>query len=68
MFVAIGTVYPANQFAVIAKAAGAVTVEINLKPSGGMFDRSWTGSATQCVPKFVDQIILENHRGVVVHD
>lgn len=60
LFVAIGTsgtVYPANQFAAIAKAAGATTVEINLKPSELAFDQVWIGPATQQVPDFVDQFL-----------
>lgn len=62
VFVAIGTsgtVYPANQFATIAKAAGAITIDINIEPSDGPFDQSWRGSATQEVPPFVDHLIEE---------
>lgn len=62
MFVAIGTsgtVYPANQFAAIAKSTGAVTVEINLEPSGGPFDQTWTGRATEQVPEFVDHLLQQ---------
>lgn len=60
VFVAIGTsgtVYPANQFAMVAKASGAATVEINLEPSGAAFDRSLIGPATEQVPQFVDLLI-----------
>lgn len=62
LFVAIGTsgtVHPASQFAMIAKAAGATTVEINTEPTGGLFDECWTGPATQRVPELVNRI-LEN--------
>ena len=60
VFLAIGTsgtVYPANQFAMVAKASGAATVEINLEPSGVAFDRSLIGPATEQVPQFVDLLI-----------
>lgn len=60
LFVAIGTsgtVHPASQFAMIAKAAGATTVEINTEPTGGLFDECWAGPATQCVPELVDRIL-----------
>lgn len=62
IFVAIGTsgtVYPANQFALIAKSARAITIEINLEPSDGPFDQVWAGSATQEVPPFADYLIDE---------
>lgn len=62
IFVAIGTsgtVYPANQFATIAKAAGAITIEINTEPSDGPFDQVWEGPATQEVPPFVDHLLEE---------
>lgn len=60
LFVAIGTsgsVHPASQFAMIAKAAGATTVEINIEPTGGLFDERWTGFATERVPELVDRIV-----------
>ncbi|BEL41982.1 NAD-dependent deacylase [Mycobacteroides abscessus] len=60
LFVAIGTsgtVHPASQFAMIAKAAGATTVEINTEPTGGLFDECWAGPATQRVPELVDRIL-----------
>lgn len=62
MFVAIGTsgtVYPASQFAMIAKASGATAVEINLEPSGGAFDQVWVGPATEQVPRFVDDVLRQ---------
>ncbi|UQX13195.1 NAD-dependent deacylase [Candidatus Mycobacterium methanotrophicum] len=53
-----GTVYPASRFAEIAKAAGAVTVEINLNATGSVgYDYAWVGPASQLVPELVDQII-----------
>ncbi|MFN6548662.1 NAD-dependent deacylase [Mycolicibacterium nivoides] len=63
LFVAIGTsgtVYPANQFAAIAKAAGATTVEINLKPSELAFDQTWIGPATEQVPALVDALLKDS--------
>lgn len=60
MFVAIGTsgtVYPANQFAAIAKAAGAITVEINIAPTNAPFDRRILGPATHNVPELVDRLV-----------
>ncbi|SKN99072.1 NAD-dependent deacylase [Mycobacteroides abscessus] len=60
LFVAIGTsgsVHPASQFAMIAKAAGATTVEINIEATGGLFDERWTGFATERVPELVDRIV-----------
>ncbi|WP_342314677.1 NAD-dependent deacylase (plasmid) [Mycobacterium avium subsp. hominissuis] len=62
IFVAVGTsgtVYPANQFAAIAKSAGAVTIEINIEPGNGPFDQVWQAPATQEVPLFVDHLIEE---------
>lgn len=53
-----GTVYPASQFAAIAKAAGAETHEINqVAADGGLFDYHWIGPATRRVPEFVDHLI-----------
>ena len=60
MFIAIGTsgtIYPANQFAAVAKAAGAITVEINVEPTDGPFDQRFIGPATQQVPQFVDRLV-----------
>ena len=62
LFVAIGTsgeVYPAAGFVQEATAAGAETLEINLEPSGGYFDRVITGPATEVVPRWVAEV-LEN--------
>jgi len=59
MFVAIGTsgtVHPASQFAMIAKAAGATTLEVNTEPTRGLFDECWTGVATKRVPELVTRI------------
>lgn len=60
VFVAIGTsgtVYPASQFAAIAKVAGASTVEINIEPSAVEFDYRVIGAASERVPELVDQLI-----------
>ena len=60
VFIAIGTsgnVYPANQFAAIAKHAGATTVEINLEPTDGWFDQRRIGPATREVPLYVNYLI-----------
>ena len=56
LFVSIGTsgtVYPAAGFAEEAAINGAETLEINLEPSGGRFDRTITGPATETVPRWV---------------
>jgi len=60
MFVAIGTsgtVYPANQFAAIAKASGAITEEINVAPTDAPFDQRLLGPATHYVPPLVDRLV-----------
>ena len=60
LFVAIGTsgqVYPAAGFAEEAAATGAETLEINLEPSGGRFDRVITGPASEVVPAWVAGIL-----------
>jgi NAD-dependent deacetylase len=60
LFAAIGTsgtVYPAAGFAAMAAAAGALTVEINLDPSGGAFDQVITGPASQTLPAWVAGLI-----------
>ena len=56
LFVSIGTsgtVYPAAGFAEEAAMHGAETLEINLEPSGGRFDRTITGPATETVSRWV---------------
>lgn len=56
LFVAIGTsgeVYPAAGFVAEARAAGVETLEINLEPTPGAFDRRLTGPATETVPAWV---------------
>ena len=56
LFVSIGTsgtVHPAAGFAEEAAMQGAETLEINLEPSGGRFDRTITGPATETVPRWV---------------
>ena len=62
LFVAIGTsgtVYPAAGFAAEARAQGAETLEINLEPSGNVFDRVLTGPASQTVTDWVAQVLSE---------
>lgn len=62
LFVAIGTsgtVYPAAGFVAEAAQAGAETLEINLAPSGAMFDRVLTGPAAQVVPDWVAGLLGE---------
>ena len=59
LFVAIGTsgtVYPAAGFVDIANDHGAQCVELNLEPSGGRFDQTIEGKATQTVPAFVQSL------------
>lgn len=60
LFVAIGTsgqVYPAAGFMAEAAQMGAETLEINLEPSGGDFDRVIEGPASRTVPDWVDEVI-----------
>lgn len=62
LFVAIGTsgtVYPAAGFVAEAAQNGAETLEINLEPSGGRFDRVLTGPASQVVAQWVDAMLIE---------
>ncbi|WP_108484824.1 NAD-dependent deacylase [Oceaniglobus ichthyenteri] len=60
MFVAIGTsgtVYPAAGFVDIAQDHGVESVEINLDPTSGRFDRILQGKATETVPAFVRTLL-----------
>lgn len=62
LFVSIGTsgvVYPAAGFAMVARAAGARTVELNLEPSDGaaLFDETRHGPATALVPAWVEELV-----------
>lgn len=62
LFAAIGTsgsVYPAAGFVEEARAAGALTIELNLKCAGwaSRFDEQLEGPATQVVPAFVERIL-----------
>ena len=62
LFVAIGTsgeVYPAAGFVDIAAASGAETLELNLEPSAGRFDRVIAGPATRTVPAWVADFVSE---------
>ncbi|WP_375263849.1 NAD-dependent deacylase [Palleronia sp.] len=59
LFVAIGTsgtVYPAAGFVEMATAHGIPTLELNLEPSGGVFDEGHYGPATKVVPAWVNEI------------
>jgi NAD-dependent deacetylase len=60
LFVAIGTsgeVYPAAGFVDRASATGVETLEINLEPTSGRFDRRITGPASRSVPAWVATLI-----------
>ncbi|MCE6951471.1 NAD-dependent deacylase [Cereibacter sphaeroides] len=60
LFVVIGSsgeVYPAAGFVEAAAEAGIATLEINLEPSGRIFDRRLIGPATETVPRWVDEIV-----------
>lgn len=57
MFIAVGTsgnVYPAAGFFQVAQQVGAISVELNLQPSGNAaeFDLGIYGPATQVLPEF----------------
>lgn len=69
IFAAIGTsgqVYPAADFALTAQAHGARAVELNLEPT--MLTRSFNetrhGPATEVVPAWVEEVLVEARRGV----
>ncbi|MBL0769276.1 NAD-dependent deacylase [Sphingopyxis sp. DHUNG17] len=62
LFVSIGTsgaVYPAAGFVREARAAGAMTLELNMEPSQGSqwFTEARHGPATQLVPEWVEQMV-----------
>lgn len=62
LFASIGTsgaVYPAAQFVVEAKDAGAHTVELNLEPSAraSLFDELHHGPAGTVVPAWADRVL-----------
>lgn len=60
VFAAIGTsglVYPAAGFTNEARYFGAETVEINLEPTGGFFDRGLYGPASLKVAEWVHSLI-----------
>lgn len=60
LFVSIGTsgtVYPAAGFVDLANRVGARTLEINLEASGGVFDDTRLGPATETVPAWVAEIL-----------
>ena len=62
LFVSIGTsgaVYPAAGFVRAPRAAGAMTLELNMEPSQGShwFDEARHGPATQLVPQWVEAML-----------
>jgi len=60
LFVAIGTsgtVYPAAGFVDVARSRDIPTHELNLAPSGGVFDTGQYGKATEVVPAWVDELL-----------
>lgn len=60
LFAAIGTsgqVYPAAGFVQEARSMGVQTVELNLEPTGGGFDRQIAGPAGVVVPEWVDRLL-----------
>ncbi len=62
LFVSVGTsgaVYPAAGLVQVARAAGARTLELNLKPSEGthFFDEARQGPAGVLVPEWVDEVL-----------
>lgn len=64
LFISIGTsghVYPAAGFVEVAKASGALTVELNLEPSRveSAFDHRVYGLASEVVPEFVNDILKQ---------
>jgi len=61
IFAAIGTsglVYPAANFAHIARSRGARCIEFNLESSDGVFDEFIEGPAGQTVPAWVDSLLM----------
>lgn len=64
LFAAIGTsglVYPAANFAHIARSRGARCIEFNLESSDGVFDEFIPGPATQTVTAWVDSLLGQIH-------
>ena len=64
IFISIGTsgnVYPAAGFVQLATIAGARSIELNLEPSEGatLFTDARYGTATQIVPAYVDELLIE---------
>ncbi len=69
LFAAVGTsgqVHPAADFALMARARGARTVELNLETTvlTRAFDEARHGPATEVVPAWVDEALAEARRGV----
>lgn len=64
LFAAIGTsglVYPAANFAHIARSRGARCIEFNLESSDGVFDECIPGPATQTVAAWVESLLGATH-------
>lgn len=64
LFAAIGTsglVYPAANFAHIARSRGARCIEFNLESSDGVFDEFIPGPATHTVTAWVDSLLGQIH-------
>lgn len=60
LFVAIGTsgtVYPAAGFVDAARDLGIETLELNLEPSDGVFERGIYGNASNVVPQWVREVL-----------
>ena len=69
LFAAAGTsgqVYPAADFALMARARGARTAELNLEATvlTRAFDEARHGPATEVVPAWVDEVLAEARHGV----
>jgi len=63
LFISIGTsgnVYPAAGFYQTAKQHDALTVELNLEPTGSQFDEHHYGPASELVPQFLTEILAAN--------
>jgi NAD-dependent deacetylase len=60
-----GVVYPAAGYVLLARAAGARTVEINLEESEGtsMFEEHRRGKASELVPALVEEILAGAREG-----
>jgi NAD-dependent deacetylase len=55
-----GVVYPAAGLVRIAKRAGARTIEVNPKPSGGVFDEVIEEFAEDALPRLIGRWLNED--------